>query len=289
MRMDRAVVTKPRIDTTFLLPDGRRLGYAEYGDAGGRPVFLFHGNPGSRYEWMRVADPKTLRGLRAIAPERPGFGLSDFQPRRTHLDWANDVAALADHLGIDTFTVIGFSAGGAHALACAAVLPKRVERLGLISCVAPLEVPGITVGMSGSNKRELVVARASFLLAWAWMTPVARRALGDARRRLADAPDGAERLKREAIYRNLAEAFCHGARGCAYELTLRSRPWAFNVTRVTTKTYLWQGEADDNVPPPMGRYLARVLPDCQARFVPGARHALHGRRMGEIVSTVMER
>ena len=36
-------------DTNILsLPDGRRLGYAEYGDPNGKPVMLFHGNPNSR-------------------------------------------------------------------------------------------------------------------------------------------------------------------------------------------------------------------------------------------------
>jgi pimeloyl-ACP methyl ester carboxylesterase len=282
-------VTNPRVDTTFSTPDGRRLGYAEYGEADGKPVFLFHGNPGSRYEWLRVAGSETLRRLRAIAPDRPGFGLSDFQPRRTHLDWAKDVAALADNLGLDKFAVIGFSAGGAHALACAAAMPERVARLGLISCVAPLDVPGITEGMSWPNKRELLLARASFVLAWAWMVPMARRAPGRARRRLAKAPDGVDRDKQDAIYRNLEEAFRQGARGCAYELTLRSRPWVFDVSQVSTETHLWQGEADDNVPPPMGHYLAKALPKCEAHFVPGGRHALHGRRMDEILSAVMKR
>lgn len=282
-------MNKPREDTIFRLSTGRCLGYAEYGDPNGKPVFLFHGNPGSRYEWSRVADPKTLRGVRAIAPDRPGFGLSDFQPGRTHLDWAQDIAELADHLALDQFAVIGFSSGGAHALACAWAMPELVSALGLISCVAPLEVPGIMAGMSWPNKRELLLARASPLLARLWMARVAQRALHDARKRVIEATDDAEREKRAAILLNLTEAFRQGARGCAYELTLRSRRWAFDVTEITTKSYLWQGEADDNVPPPMGRYLASVLPGCEATFVPGAGHAVHSRRMAEILSTVTGR
>jgi len=280
---------EPRVDTTFQLDDGRKLGYAEYGVTDGRPVFLFHGNPGSRYEWMRVSDPQIWRGLRVIAPERPGFGLSDFQPHRTHIDWAQDIAALADHLGLDTFSVIGFSAGGAHALACAAVLSERVERLGLISCVAPLEVPGITQGMSWRNKKELLLARASYPAARLWMRRSARRALSSTRIWSGKAASEAEREKRNAVLRNLEEAFRQGGRGSAYELALRSRPWAFDVTKITTETYLWQGEDDDNVPPPMGRYLARILPNCEATFVPGARHTLHHSRMDEILSKVMDR
>jgi len=282
-------VTKPRVDTIFRLSDGRCLGYAEYGDPNGKPVFLFHGNPGSRYEWSRVADPETLKNVRAIAPDRPGFGVSDFQPGRTHLDWAKDVSELADHLSLDTFAVIGFSSGGAHALACAWALPERVTALGLISCVAPLKIPGIMAGMSWPNRRQLLLARLSPILIRLSMGIVARRALSDAHRRAWEAADGVEREKRDAILLNLVEAFRQSARGCAYELTLRSRRWAFDVTEIKTKSYLWQGEADDNVPPPMGRYLASVLPGCDATFVPAAGHAVHSRRMAEILSTVTGR
>lgn len=280
-------MTKPRVDTTFRLSDGRCLGYAEYGEPNGNPVFFFHGNPGSRYEWSRVADPETMSGIRAIAPDRPGFGVSDFQPCRTHLDWAKDIAELADHLGLDQFAVIGFSSGGAHALACAWAMPERVSALGLISCVAPLEIPGIMAGMSGPNKREILLARAVPLLARLWMARVARGAVRDSRKRAIEASGEAEREKRAAALLNLTEAFRQGACGCAYELTLRSRPWAFDLTEVTTKSFLWQGEADDNVPPPMGRYLASVLPGCEATFVPGARHAVHSRRMSEILAKVV--
>lgn len=281
-------MTEPRVDTSIELRDGRRLGYAEYGEAEGRPVFLFHGNPGSRFEWMRVADPEILRGVRAIAPDRPGFGVSDFHPGRTHLDWANDVGALADHLGLERFSIIGFSSGGAHALACAVAMSGRIETLGLISCVAPLNILAAFDGMSRPNKRDLQLARAAPLLSRIWMSWVARRTVRAARRRVGQASNAADLLKQTMILRNLSEAYRQGARGVAYELTLRSRPWAFDAAQVTTQTFLWQGEADDNVPLPMGRYLDGVLPNCEATFVPEGRHALHGRRMEEILSKVMD-
>lgn len=280
-------MTEPRVDTSLQLSGGRRLGYAEYGEPNGKPVFLFHGNPGSRYEWIRVAGPEIMQGRRAIAPDRPGFGQSDFHPGRTHLDWARDIGELADHLGIQRFAVVGFSSGGAHALACAQAMPDRVSALGLISCVAPLSVPGVFEGMSSPNRRELLLARGWPLISRLRMVWVARRTLRDARRRVAQAADDAERAKRAASLLNLTEAFRQGGRGCAYELTLRTRTWAFAETEITTPSYLWQGEADDNVTPAMGRYLAGVLPGCVATFVPGARHAVHSRRMGEILTAVV--
>lgn len=282
-------MTAPRVDTSLQLSDGRTLGFAEYGEADGKPAFLFHGNPGSRYEWMRVAGPETMRGIRAIAPDRPGFGRSDFHPKRTHLDWARDIAELADHLGLDSFAVIGFSSGGAHALACAHEMPTRVSALGLISCVAPLSIPGVFDGMSAPNRRELLLARSWPLLNRLKMMWVARQTVRQARRRVDQASDAAEREKRDASLLNLTEAFRHGSHGSAYELTLRARPWAFNETEITTLSYIWQGEADDNVTPAMARYLTRVLPGCAATFVPIARHAVHNQRMAEILTAVVGR
>jgi len=111
-----------RPDTVLALADGRRLGYAEFGDPSGAPCLYFHFSPGSRLEPAAVFSgvrQAWLRGVRLVSADRPGFGLSDRQPARTLLDWPGDIAALADHLGIDRFAVLGASGGGAYALACA--------------------------------------------------------------------------------------------------------------------------------------------------------------------------
>src|SRR5690606_31894146 len=89
----------------LILRDGRALHFMEFGRPDGVPAFGFHGTPGSRF-MFRLADPAASRlGLRLIAPERPGFGLSSFQKRRKLSDWASDMRELADALGIDRFAV----------------------------------------------------------------------------------------------------------------------------------------------------------------------------------------
>ena len=52
-----------------------------------------------------------------ISPDRPGIGLSDPKPGRTVLDWAADVSELAEHLGLQRFSVMGWSMGGPYAAA----------------------------------------------------------------------------------------------------------------------------------------------------------------------------
>ena len=118
---------------TVALPDGRRLGYGEYGVRGGKPVLLFHGSPGGRQfdQGRAVVDA----GAWLFVVERPGYGLSDPKPGRTLLEWPVDVSAFADHFGFERFAVVGFSAGGPYALACGYAIPERVAVLGLAAGV----------------------------------------------------------------------------------------------------------------------------------------------------------
>ena len=127
-----------RIDDQMItLSDDRRLGYAEYGDPQGWPLMFFHGTPGSRV-MARFAGPKARElGLRLIAPDRPGFGLSDFQPQRRLLDWAKDVEELADALNLEQFSVVGVSGGGPYVAVCAWKLGERLISAGIVSGLAP--------------------------------------------------------------------------------------------------------------------------------------------------------
>ena len=95
------------LEKHILLPDGRKLAYAEFGKPDGRPVMYFHGAPSSRMEPLLIGNEKWVQsGLRVIAPDRPGIGGSDFQPNRGFSDWPRDVLALADSLGLDRFPVL---------------------------------------------------------------------------------------------------------------------------------------------------------------------------------------
>jgi len=149
----------PATDREIRLPDGRRLGYAEYGDLTGKPVFFFHGWPSSRLFLRSQAAVTAAQGVRVIACERPGFGLSDFQPKRQLLDWPVDVLALADALGIDRFAVAGHSGGGPYAAACAFKIPSRVTAAAIISGLAPLDCPQATGDMMAANRLFFGLAR----------------------------------------------------------------------------------------------------------------------------------
>jgi len=283
---------------TLRLEDGRLLSYAVYGDPEGRPVFYFHGFPGSRLE-ARLADQVAARlRVRLIALDRPGFGLSDFKPRRTILEWPDDVVKIADALGINRFATVGVSGGGPYAAACALRIPQRLTAVSIVCGLAPLAIPASTDRMIWKNHLIFFLGRRLPWLAriflWRMAYQVQRnpeRMLGRMIVTLPD-PDKAVLARPEVITTmkdNIVEAFRSGSRGAACELLLYTRPWEFMLKDIAARVDLWHGEQDVSVPPTMGRYQARTIPNCRAIFYPGEGHfSLVINHMEEILSSLLK-
>lgn len=106
-------------DSQLMVGRGRELAYTDIGDPGGPCVFFFHGAPMSRLHLIGLEDQFAAQGLRVLSPDRPGYGRSSPQVGRSMADWPQDIAALADALGIDRFLVAAHSSGGPYAVACA--------------------------------------------------------------------------------------------------------------------------------------------------------------------------
>ena len=279
--------------STIRLRDGRQIGYAEWGEPEGVPLFFFHGWPGSRLEGRLGDEAATEIGVRLIALDRPGMGLSDFQEGRTLVDWPDDVVEAAAALGLDRFAVLGISGGGPYAAACAWKLPNRVTGTAIVSSLAPLDVPGGVAGMGRQNRLVFQLVGSVPVLGRALMAAMARsvkrrpdRILG---RGVAAAEDkallglpGVQAILAES----LSEAFRSGSRGPAWEMALYARPWGFPLEDITTPVYVSHGEEDANAPVTMGRYLAATIPDCRAAFYPGEAHLHFLNRLPEILEAV---
>ncbi len=285
-----------RMDQTIELEDGRCLGFAEFGAPAGIPVFHFHGSGGSRLERPSSDSMLNRMGIRFISVERPGHGLSDFQPNRRLLDWPKDVCRLADHLGIPEFYVEGYSAGGPHALACAYQLPERVIATAAISSVAPMGRPKACHGMPVPN--QILAKSARY---FPWITKLIRRAMrgmvaGDpeksARKLMSSIPEADKAVlyssqNLEVFVSAVREGFRTGSRGVALDDILINREWGFNLRDVSPRIEIWQGEADVNVPVHAGRYLQTSLPNNRATFVPGEGHFLIFKHWEEILTALV--
>jgi pimeloyl-ACP methyl ester carboxylesterase len=272
---------KDRENQVLTLPDGRRLGFAEYGDTGGMPLIFFHGFPSSRLMFRLGDAPARDVGMRLIAPDRPGIGLSDFQPGRTIGAIADDVAALADHLGLEHFAVAGVSGGAPYAVACAVRLAARVDALAVISGMVPVGVSGVWPLASARLRFAFTVVRAApgvVDLAFRLFRPVFARfpdqcaAVASILVGKADRATFANAAARGAMIASGLDAFANGARGPRDDLRLLAGDWDTDPAGVAAPVMLWHGEADPIVPVAMGRWLARRLPRCRATFLPEAGH-----------------
>ncbi|MBI3979092.1 MAG: alpha/beta hydrolase [Chloroflexi bacterium] len=272
------------------LRDGRRLGYADLGDPAGRPLLFFHGWPASRLFLRQVSSVAASPGVRIIAPDRPGFGLSDFQPGRTLLDWPGDVVELADALGIDRFAVAGHSGGGPYVAACALRIPSRLTAAGIVSGFAPLDAPGATDGMMASNRLMFGLARR---MPWLHRTLIALMMSGGpgtfSKSMLSSLP-GVDRAVMATFDRtvdDIGEAFRAGVQGPVWDQLVVARPWGFRLEEIAMDVHLWQGDRDVMVPVSMGRYLAAAIPKCHATFCTGEGHMLVFSRWTEILARLL--
>jgi pimeloyl-ACP methyl ester carboxylesterase len=270
---------------TCTLPDGRTLGYATWGDPGGQPTIVCHGLPGSRFCGLYLDAPARAAGVRVITPERPGFGLSTRSAPRVLTDWPRDVEALADHLELPTFHLLGVSGGGPHALVCAALIPKRLRSVKVVVSFGPLDTPEATANMDPVLRR--------LWLSGPWFQRLVSRLTGFAARFLPDSaliPTRDEHAMRffsqpeirDAFMREIREAVRDGGRAMADEVAMLSHDWGFKLSDISIPVRLWAGETDRNCPIGMTRRLISQIPDVDATIFPGEGHMCAFERLDQL-------
>lgn len=259
-----------RADNEIVLPDRRKLAYAEFGRPHGKPVLYFHGSPSSRLEPLLIGDEVLDQlGLRIIAPDRPGMGGSDFQPSRGFLDWPVDVTSLADALRLDRFAVLGNSGGGPYVAVCAARIPDRLRAAVIVSGGWRMDWPEAITNLPFPNRLMLLLARRGPLLLRLMLGMMKGVAQGEREKELAqlkarvppaDYAAFAEPGRLEAFAQTMREALRQGAKGAAHDLGLYVREFGFRLDEIQFPLTLFHGEQDTNAPLAMVRRAVAQLP-----------------------------
>lgn len=258
------------------LRDGRTLAWREFGDPQGVAVVAVHGSPDSSVVWGLLDDAAKQLGVRVVAPDRPGFGASTPQPRRSIIDWIDDLDELTQRLLLDRYPLLAISGGSPYALAVAWCHAERVPHLGLLSVICPLDVPDVTHGANSQVRFTFWAARcAPFLLVpigrmMAWVTTrnpdkAAELLIGmrpPADREIIQRPEVLAVLRE-----NLPNQFKDPA-SMANEMANAARPWGFDLEEISVPTTIWQGGLDDVHTPAMGRHLAELIPKADLVFEP---------------------
>lgn len=292
-------IEPPRLSGALELAAGRVIGFAEYGDPGGRAVLWFHGTPGGRRQIPPVARRAASElGVRLIALERPGIGDSTPHLYRNVLGWATDVGEITDRLGIDRFAAIGLSGGGPYVLACAAQHADRMTAGGLLGSVAPARGPDAVAGglvALAVPFAPIVAALRQPLGAALWtgvrfIMPLRDLAF-EAYVRIS--PPGDQRVfrqpeMREMFLDDLMRAARRRVEAPLTDVVLFVREWGFALGDLRVPIRLWHGDADNIVPLHHGEHLAARIPDSELRVRPGESHLGGLDAAEEVMGTLLD-
>jgi pimeloyl-ACP methyl ester carboxylesterase len=229
----------------------------DVGDPAGTRVVYLHGGGDSRLS--RHPDDTIARalGVRLLAVDRCG-------PAQRHGSLRAWADATVDVLGAGSFGVVGWSAGGPHALALAAAAPARVTRVALVGSMPP---PDLVEELPRDVRSAMRLARVAPRLA----------ARGLERWGRLPVPPTGDTGTDDAYARGRVESFRNGGLWLARELAYLGRPWGFALSDVRAPVTLWWGERDTVCPPSIGRAYAERLPNAELRLVDGTHQLLFAR------------
>lgn len=259
------------------LTSGRTLQVREEGDPKGVPVFALHGTPGSRLLYAPHAADAAKKGIRLISYDRPGYGGSTPHPGRTVGDVPGDVAAIADTLGVDRFAVWGHSGGGAPALACAALLEKRVVAAASLAGVAPYPAEGLD-WLAGTGELNEVDFRLMLQdrPAWelknrhdreemlSWNPEQLRLGLGSLCSDVDRAALSDEFV--DFLLRQGREALRPGEEGMRDDNLMTIMPWGFDLGQIRVPVQIWHGGQDRFVPITHGQWVSARIPNADVHL-----------------------
>lgn len=295
-------------DRVVILRDGRVMGYREYGAPDGVPVIALHGTPGSRLKYAGAHEAAVVKGLRLLALDRWGYGLSDAKRDPVLADYGRDAEELADKLGLERFAVTGVSGGGPFAVAVAASLKDRVCALALVSPVGV--IAGAPVGVTLRPLHALcfrLAPRIPGLLAGSFQ---AYRAVLAAAPNLAlrMAVPGTARADREIVREGrvragmvaaFSEGLARGVDGPVTDMALFGRPWGESLqggrsagvdfAGISAQVRIWIGLQDRNVPLAAVRALRRALPTSEYIEIVDAGHQWLAANHAVVLDWIRER
>jgi pimeloyl-ACP methyl ester carboxylesterase len=285
---------------TVPLPDGRALEAIEEGDERGALLLFHHGSPGAAVPFEPFHRAAAERGIRLVTYSRAGFGNSSRDEGRSVASAAADAAALADHVGVERFLTMGWSGGGPHALASAALLPERVRAAATIAGVAPYDAQDLdwTAGMGESNLIEYPLAARDPDELLRWMRPQVE-ALGAVEpneivselRSVISEVDEAQLTGPfgELMATSFHRAFHAGPWGWFDDDLAFVRPWGFELPSIGVPVSVWQGRQDLMVPFAHGEWLVEHIPTARSRLRPEHGHlSLAVGSMGEILDDLLD-
>ncbi len=256
---------------TTRLATGVRLHYAERGDREGAAIIFLHAYADSWYWFSRVL-PLLSPEYRALVPDQRGHGESD-KPGCCYTtdDFAADVDAFMEAVGVEKATLVGHSSGGLIAQRVALDHPRRVDRLVLIGATTTLV-----------NNRAVAEAGEGML---ALEDPIP--------------PEFVRGFVEGTIHHPVPEGFLAGV--VSESLKVPARVWhdywegvllatddTARLGEIGAPTLILWGERDTLLPREEQERRAEAIPDVTLRVYPDTGHAVAGERPEWVVRDLEE-
>jgi pimeloyl-ACP methyl ester carboxylesterase len=247
------------------------------------PLVFHHGTPGSGIAFEPFAREAQARELQFVTYSRPGYAAAPRQEGRTVADCATDVAALLDELGAQRCYTFGWSGGGPHALACAALLSDRVIKAAVVAGVAPWDAEGLDwkAGMGEENVAEFDAMEAGPGELRAFLEQVRPHLTAitadEIAASLGDLIGEADRRVLGGEFAQWLAASFHAALATSSDGWFDDdmaflRDWGFDLGAIDVPVTIWQGDDDRMVPPSHGRWLTANVRGARAQLLPGEGH-----------------
>jgi pimeloyl-ACP methyl ester carboxylesterase len=277
-----------------------RLDVEVGGPSDGLPLLFHLGTPSAGLLYPPLVELGAERGLRHVAYSRPGYGRSERRAGRRVADCIGDVEAVCSELGIDRFLTLGWSGGGPHALACAALLPERTLAAATLAGVAPREAAGLDwlEGMGEENLAEFGAAEAGEAALEDYLRGERPGILAAGGEEIgASLGELVSPVDNEAASGEFAEylaALFHGGLeediwGWFDDDLAFVGDWGFALEEIERPVAIWQGSEDRFVPYSHGRWLAANVAGAQPRLLDGEGHlsillGAYGRLLDDLVA-----
>jgi pimeloyl-ACP methyl ester carboxylesterase len=288
------------LEHTITLGDGRTLGFDDVGDPAGVPVLYVHGSPDSRRARHPDDSLATRAGVRLVAVDRAGAGLSTPHPTGTVGSFADDAVALADHLGVDAWRPLAWSAGSAYALGLAARHPDRVARVAVAAGLVPFAAYTEAGILDDADGGRWMVAELGEELGPAGLAEAAAPMLAPypcdealAREHVLESADPARRAELDAIpgaldamAAGVADAVAAGLDGLTRDLELQIEAPDVDWDDVAAPVHLVYGGRDTTAPPAFGRWWAHRLRWAELTVVDDAGHLVALTRWEQLLTTL---